>query len=67
MVATIYLKNSGFVEINNLKTIQTPIGTITEFKEFLLQIKPYTFIGDRIVSIPGEEIQYIIFDDIQNT
>lgn len=62
MIATIYLKPSGYIEVTNLKSIQSNTENITNFENFLLQSISYTFIGDCIVALTGSEINYIVFN-----
>ncbi len=67
MNAIITLKGSGYIEIKNLKTIETVDEPITEFEKFYLQAIPYTFVGDTIASLCGEEIKYVQFYDAKNS
>lgn len=67
MNATICLKDTGYIEIKNLKTIEESNKSITEFNKFSLQAAPYTFVGDTIVALPGEEIKYVQFYDHKNS
>ncbi len=67
MNALISLKDSGHIEIKNLKTIETPDKSITEFEKLNLQAIPYTFVGDTIVALCGDEIKYVQFYDAKNS
>ncbi|WP_283706933.1 hypothetical protein [Clostridium perfringens] len=59
---TINLKSGNSVKVNNLNAILTRDKVISAFQEFNLDSPMYKFVGDTVVVLRDEDIEYVQFE-----
>ena len=59
---TINLKSGNSVKINNLNAILTKDKAITSFQDFSLDSQMYKFVGDTVVVLRDEDVEYVQFE-----
>lgn len=59
---TINLKSGNSVKVNNLNVILTRDKVINAFQEFNLDSPMYKFVGDTVVVLRDEDIEYVQFE-----
>lgn len=69
MTARLYLKSGLNIAVQNLKIIKKPgsgdglVEEIKDFSSFFLYAGKYSFVGDTIVSVDGNDLLLVSFED----